>query len=307
MLVLDLGGGKDMRVLVLGGSGMLGHKLWQRCRGRFDTWVSVRGVPERYASMGLFDCDRVLGGVDATNWRSVVSALDSVQPEVVVNCVGIVKQLPAAKDPVLSIGVNSLLPHRLAQWAKGTGARLVHISTDCVFSGRKGMYLESDASDADDLYGRTKLLGEVTAPGCLTLRTSMIGRELGGAHGLVEWFLAQAGTAVQGYTRAVFSGLTTLALADAISDVIARHPDLTGLYHVAAQPVDKRQLLCMLRDSYDLSIDIIPDAEVSCDRSLNGDRFRTATGFVAPSWPDMVAAMAADPTPYNEWRQASAS
>jgi dTDP-4-dehydrorhamnose reductase len=214
------------KVLILGGSGMLGHKAWQTLAPRFDTFATFRGAAEAYTSLGIFDEARVVGGVNACQFETVARAFASVRPQVVVNCIGIVKQEAAAKDPIVNITVNSLFPHRLAELCDGIGARLIHISTDCVFSGEKGNYSEADAPDATDLYGRTKILGEVTAGDCLTIRTSMIGRELSSAHGLFEWFWSHAGQRVRGFKRAVFSGFTTGALANIIGNVIGSHQTL---------------------------------------------------------------------------------
>lgn len=292
-----------MNVLILGGRGMLGHKVWQVCRDRFDCWATVRadGVPA--AQRETFPPDRTVTSVDASDLASIERALDAVRPDVVVNCIGVVKQLDAAADPVVSIGINALFPHQLARMAAARGARLVHISTDCVFSGRTGGYGEDDAADADDLYGRSKRLGEVTGPGALTLRTSIVGRELSGAHGLVEWFLGHRGGRVKGFTRAWFSGLTTAALAEVLARVIERHRDLTGLYHVAGDRIDKHALLGLVNGAFEARVSITPDDGLVIDRSLNATRFREATGWTPSPWPDMVAALAADPTPYDEWRQ----
>lgn len=296
-----------MRVLILGISGMLGHKLWQACGDRFETWGTVRSGYDKYARFRLFDPGRILGGVDASDFGTVVRAIETVQPDVVVNAIGIVKQLPSAQDPIASIEVNSLFPHRLARFCQARGARLIHISTDCVFSGRKGMYKEENQPDAGDLYGRSKLLGEITGTNCLTLRTSLVGRELETSHGLVEWFLGNRGGTVQGYTNAIFSGFPTLILAGIIANVIEHHPGLSGLYHVSSDPISKYQLLCMLRDAYHIPVDIEPFPNVSLDRSLDSSRFRAGTGYQPPSWQDMVRAMADDPTPYNAWRDSSVS
>lgn len=292
-----------MTVLVLGGSGMLGHRLWQTLDGRFDTYATVRKPLDRPAGLGMPGRGRMIAGVAAEDFGTVSKAVESVRPQVLVNCIGIVKQAEAAGDPVASISVNALFPQRLARECRERGIRLIHISTDCVFSGRKGGYTESDPPDPGDLYGRTKLLGEVEGTGCLTLRTSMIGRELDTSFGLVEWFLGQEGKAVSGYRRAIFSGFTTIALAEVISAIISGHPGLHGLYHVASEPISKFDLLSLIREVYGLHIEIQPDESVVCDRSLNGDRFRRATGLVAPGWPEMIRQMHSDRTPYSELRR----
>lgn len=296
-----------MRVLILGGAGMLGHKLWQAYRNRFDTWATVRGSFREYARYNLFNNQRLLEGVDVFDFDTVVKALASVRPDVVINCIGIVKQVPAAKDPIISLTVNSLFPHKLANLCQAAGARLIHISTDCVFSGRKGMYTEDDVADAEDLYGRSKFLGEVGGPGCLTLRTSIIGRELQSTNGLVEWFLSNQGGRVRGYTRAIYSGFTTLALAEIIANIIEHYPELSGIYHVSSEPINKHDLLCLLRDAFRMQVVIEPYPEVCIDRSLDSSRFRAATNFTPPPWPDMIRAMVEDPTPYDEWRASNGS
>lgn len=291
------------KTLILGGSGMLGHKLWQTLSRRFDTCATFRGSPDFEAPGGLFDPARSLGGVSAHDFDSVVRALAAARPEVVVNCVGIVKQDAAAKDPYQSIAVNALFPHRLAQACAVARARLIHVSTDCVFTGRRGNYKETDAADAEDIYGRTKWLGEVDDEHCLTIRTSMIGRELRGAHGLVEWFLSQRGKSVRGFKRAVFSGFTTEALASIIGDVIADQKHLRGVWHVAAEPINKFDLLTLVKDAFKLDIEIEPDETFVCDRSLDGSRFSRETSFAPPAWGEMIERMARDATPYEEIRK----
>lgn len=292
-----------MKVLVLGGSGMLGHKMWQACAPRFDTYLTLRGEFAAYARLGLFDESRTVSGVSIENFESVKRALAMVHPDVVINCIGIVKQDAAARDAVPSITVNSLFPHLLALSCREEGARLIHLSTDCVFSGRKGHYVESDLADAGDLYGRSKLLGEVGYENCLTIRTSMIGRELKGAHGLIQWFLSEKGKQVRGFRRAVFSGFTTTALSEVICDIIVGHAGLQGLYHVSADPITKFDLLSLVKEVYGLPIEIEPDETFVCDRSLDSARFRAITGFVPRSWAEMITEMLKDPTPYEDLRK----
>ncbi|MDQ4023895.1 MAG: SDR family oxidoreductase [Actinomycetota bacterium] len=361
----------DPRVLVLGGSGMLGHKLWQVLDERLEAHVTVRGDDATAAAGGLLDPARTLTGVSAERLETVERAVAAVRPDAVVNCIGIVKQLRAAHDPIASISVNSLFPHRLAELCGAAGARLIQISTDCVFSGRSGGYTEADIPDPVDLYGRSKLLGEVADGDCLTIRTSIIGRELSGASGLLEWFLAQEGSvrgfrraifsgrrggyvesdvpdpvdlygrskllgevddgasltirtsiigrelsgvsgllewflaqegSVRGFRRAIFSGLTTRALARVLAAVVCEHRSLTGVFHVASQPISKFDLLCSVKKAYALSVDIVADEEVVIDRSLDGSAFERETGLRVPSWADMVAELVADETPYERLR-----
>ena len=275
---------------------MLGHKVWQVLSKKFSTWFTVRAVPEAAIKAGILDPKWLIGNVDGVNVESVIQAIAALRPDVVVNAIGVIKQSAMVNDAVTAITINSLLPHQLAEACHSHGARLIHISTDCVFSGRKGRYVEADDADPGDLYGRSKLLGEVTASDCLTLRTSIIGPELNTCRGLLEWFLSNRGKTVHGYTEAIFSGFPTVIFANILADIIANQPTLRGLYHVSADPINKYDLLCLLREAYEISVQIEPVSDVRIDRSLDSRRFRLATGFVPSSWGEMVACMAADRT-----------
>ena len=288
--------------MILGGAGMLGHKLVQVFAGEFDTWTTVRGSAASFAPYGLIHPDRVIQGVDALNFDSLTAVIERFRPQAVVNCIGIIKQLPTASDPVLNLTINSLLPHRLQRACHAAGARLIHFSTDCVFSGRKGGYTEDDPSDALDLYGRTKFLGETSGDGAVTIRSSVIGRELNTTSGLVEWFLAQRGRVVQGYTRAIYSGFTTRMMARIVRSILLDHPALYGTVQVSSAPISKYDLLGLLREAYGVAVDIVPDETVQMDRTLDSSRFRALTAFVPPAWPAMIGEMASDATPYEQWR-----
>ncbi len=288
-----------MKVLIVGGAGMLGHMLWQRLRRRFDVFVTVRYPASYYRKFNLFDPERLMGGVDVRMYEDVLGALAWSQPDVVINAVGIIKQLKESDDPLLSLEINALLPHRLALACRACGARFIHISTDCVFSGKAGSYTEQSISDATDLYGRTKYLGEVHGQWALTLRTSIIGRELETCLGLIEWFFTQKGGRCRGFSRAIFSGLTTLALADLLVDIIIDHPTLNGLYHVSSDPISKYDLLRLVNDVYQLGVTIEKDDEFVCDRSLDSTRFRKATGWRPEAWKTMIVEMNRDSMPYR--------
>ena len=288
-----------MKILVLGATGMLGHKLMQVLSRSYDVFGTVRGKAMNYKSHPVFGRFNLCGDTHAEDIDSIIKALAEVRPDVVVNCIGIIKQHPMSSDPLHSITINSLFPHRLYRLCKTSEARLIHISTDCVFSGRKGYYAESDTPDAKDLYGRTKLLGELSEPGSLTIRTSIIGRELKSKYGLVEWFLGNKGGRVEGYTNAIFTGFTSLTLANIICNIIEAHSDLHGLWHISSDPITKYDLLQFINDELDLHIVIDKNENFRCDRSLNSDRFRNATGFTSPGWEEMIAGMARDPTAYD--------
>ncbi|HEX6050768.1 MAG TPA: SDR family oxidoreductase [Gemmatimonadaceae bacterium] len=292
-----------MRALVLGAGGMLGHRLWRELTDRLETFAAIRRPYRDYAPLNWFDERRVIDRVDATNATDLERALRVARPDVVINAVGLVKQREDAADPVRTIAINALLPHQLAARAALAGARLIHLSTDCVFSGRRGNYSEDDIPDAVDLYGRSKLLGEVDYGGALTIRTSMVGREIGSARGLLEWFLAHRGESVRGFARARFSGLTTLELSRVIAAIATRYPTLEGVWHVAGEQISKLHLLSMVNDTFHLGSSIEADDSFVCDRTLDASRFMNATGYRPPSWSAMVAELAADPTPYDAWTE----
>ncbi len=282
---------------------MLGHKLSQIYSNRFETWVTTHSAGTDIAKLGICDSKRLLNGVDALRFDTVTRAVRDAHPDVILNCIGIIKQSPHIQDVVETIELNSVFPHKLALLCQAAHARLIHISTDCVFSGRKGMYTENDISDAEDLYGRTKFLGEVQSSGCLTLRTSIIGRELNSTYGFLEWFLSQRKGRVKGYMGAIYSGFTTQTLAVIIEDLLLNHPSIEGLYNVSSEPITKYELLRLLKQAYKKGTTIDVDEQVRVDRSLDSTRFRADTGFSPKTWPEMITKMANDSTPYEEWRR----
>jgi dTDP-4-dehydrorhamnose reductase len=281
-----------MKVLILGASGMLGSATFREfsADARYETWGTLRSsaLREHFSPESR---TQLITGVDATDQDALVSLLSRVRPDAVINCVGVIKQASTAKDPLVTLPLNSMLPHRLAHLCGLAGARLVHISTDCVFSGKKGMYVESDLSDAEDLYGKSKYMGELhDFPHAITLRTSIIGHELGTNLALVDWFLSQTGT-VKGFTKAIFSGLPTVELAQVIKDLVLPKPGPSGLYHVSVDPIDKFQLLSLVAKVYGKQINIEPDDKLHIDRSLDSSRFRAAFNYQPPSWDRLITKM----------------
>jgi len=281
-----------MRVLVLGGDGMLGHEMLRQLRPSHDVAVTLRQSADAYAGMPeLADATR-FHGVDVRRPDAVPEVLAAFRPEAVVNAVGLVKQRPDGQSPLPALEVNAVFPHRLALLCRAAEARLVHLGTDCVFSGRRGHYTEADEPDAHDVYGLTKLLGEVDDGTALTLRTSIIGLELKGGTSLVEWFLAQQGQ-VRGFTGAIYTGVTTMELSRLIDRLLSKEPELTGRWHVASTPISKHDLLRDLaRLLHRSDVEVVPDDSFACDRSLDASALREAVGYVAPTWDQMLAELA---------------
>lgn len=279
------------RILVLGASGMLGNAVL-RVFSQSPGYQAIGTVRSEHSGrfLGKELGANLLIGVDVENQDSLIRAFGVVRPDIVINCVGLVKQLAAADDALSAIPINSLLPHRLARLCEVADARLVHMSTDCVFAGTKGMYSESDPPDAKDLYGRSKYLGEVDYSNAITLRTSIIGHELSGARSLIGWFLSQEGC-IKGFKKAIFSGLPTVEIARLIRDYVLPYPDLHGLYHVSAEPINKFDLLSLVAKIYQKDIEILPDDDFAIDRSLDSSLFRKATGFQPKPWRELVQTM----------------
>ena len=281
-----------MRLLILGGSGMLGHQLWRGLHAQHDTWVTLRRPVADFAVHNLFDEAKAIQLDDITDDIALERALGQAKPEAVINCVGLIKQRDEASDEALTLRVNAEFPHRLAKRCGEAGARLIHFSTDCIFAGTKGNYTESDPSDAADLYGQSKHQGEVADAHSVTLRTSVIGHELATNLALLDWFLSQRGQAISGFTKAIYSGFTTLEMARIVDRILTQHTDLSGVWHVASEPISKFGLLELCREKLGWEGVIEPNDEFVCDRSLNADRFNQATGYTPPSWEAMISELA---------------
>ncbi|HQU83940.1 MAG TPA: SDR family oxidoreductase [Pyrinomonadaceae bacterium] len=291
-----------MKILILGGKGMLGHKLVQQLKDKFDVFVTVRNSLTELEKFGFYELPNVFEKIDILDQESIRKIIEEIKPEVIINCVGIIKQLPVSKDVINTLSINSILPHQLAQLSSNYGFRLINISTDCVFKGTKGNYTEQDEADAADLYGKSKNLGEVLQENCLTIRTSIIGRELETEHSLVDWFLSNRGKKVKGFVNAIYTGFPTIILTDIIANLILNQPELQGLYHISSEPINKYDLLHLINEAYDANIEIELFEDFKLDRSLNSDKFRNETGFKPLTWEQMIKIMADDPTPYNIWK-----
>ncbi len=283
-----------MKVLIIGGGGMLGHKLVQIFDKKVDVWATIRNGFEDYKAYKIFNQEKIIENVNVEQIKSIEKVIEKIRPEVVINAVGVIKQIPTAKDVIGTLSINSIFPHQLLELSRKFDFRLICISTDCVFSGKTGNYTETDLPDAHDLYGRSKQLGEIIAENCLTLRTSIVGRELKTAHSLVEWFFTQQGKSVRGFKNAVFSGFPTIILAEILLDIIENYPKLKGLYHVSSEPINKFDLLHLIKSAYQIEIEIELFEDFVIDRSLDSTKFREAIDFKPLDWHQMIERMAED-------------
>jgi dTDP-4-dehydrorhamnose reductase len=280
-----------MKILILGASGMIGSSLYKRLSAEqnFEVHGSVRDLSiHRYFSESLRE--RLVISGDLSLNQSIDSILNKVNPEVVINCAGLTKHKKEADDPEIALPINASMPHQFSSACDDRNIRFIHISSDCVFSGSKGGYVEDDLPDASDLYGRSKALGETIQGNSITLRTSTIGHELNTNYGLLEWFLSQD-KECKGFSKAIFSGLPSVVFAEVIKDFVLPNPDLRGLYHVSTDPINKYDLLQLIAKIYDKKIEIKRDQEFTIDRSLNYQKFKVATGYNPASWPKLIESM----------------
>ncbi|QWD04232.1 SDR family oxidoreductase [Polynucleobacter paneuropaeus] len=281
-----------MKILILGANGLIGHTIFRYLRKMtaFNVYGTIRNSNLR-SYFELSDQEDIFSDIECRNFDSLAPIFSLIKPNIVINCAGITKHKFSSENPLIAIPINSLLPHQLAEYCRLIDARLIHISSDCVFSGHKGGYSEVDSPDALDFYGRSKALGEVDGVNnAITLRTSTIGHELGTSYGLLEWFLSQ-GSSCKGFNRAIFSGLPTIELARVIADYVIPNKDLYGLYNVAGIPITKFELLKILSLEYNKPIDIDLDNDFSIDRSLNSSKFERETGYKPSQWESLVKAM----------------
>ena len=279
-----------MKILILGAYGMLGHTLYYQLSKKHQVSVTCREIrndslAERFISLNN---GNIFVKVMVEDFKSVINAVENCSPDVVINCIGVIKQKKEALSPIPSLKINSIFPHELAEYCLPKGIRVIHFSTDCVFNGRKGNYSEADISDAEDLYGRSKYLGELSYPGTLTIRSSIVGKELGTTMGLFEWFLANRNGSVWGYKNAIYSGFTTLEMANILDKIIIQFPDLSGVYQVASTPINKYDLLSLLNQKMNLNIDIRPEEKFFCDRSLLSTKFNQIVDYQPPTWDEML-------------------
>ena len=292
-----------MKVMILGANGMLGHKLYETLMRTTDVMGTIKGNFSEIEKYGFYTESHILPKINVLDIATITAVIKQNKPDVLLNCVGIIKQLKETKDVMLNIQINSLLPHQLFQMCHSTGIRFIHISTDCVFSGNKGGYKEDDTSDAEDIYGKTKYLGEVNEDGALTIRTSIVGRELSSSNGLGEWLISNKGGEVRGFTNAIFTGFPTIHFANIINDIIINYPHLSGLYHVSSEPISKYKLLTMINDQMNLNINVLKYQDRYCDRSLDSSLFRNITHFKPLTWEQMIVEFTKDASQNKKWRE----
>lgn len=280
-----------MNILILGANGLVGNEIFRYLS--FNSEWNIFGAVRSDSYISLYpdhSKKNILIFSDFLNDDSLSDFLKLSNPDIVINAVGVTKHRPDSENILKMVPINALFPHRLDYICKSLSIRLIHIGTDCVFSGDKGNYLESDLSDARDLYGKSKALGDLYNPGPVTLRTSFIGHEMNSKLGLVEWFLSQKGVC-KGYSKAIFSGFPASYFALILQKYIIPNKNIRGLFHIASEPITKFDLLNIIANVYKIDIKIEKDDLLTINRSLNADLFNKLTGFVPPKWPELIKFM----------------
>lgn len=279
-----------MRILILGGNGMIGHKMYQIIsKFNEDTWVTLRNDLSTYTFSGIYKYERVIDNINLLDFKNLLSKLNEIKPDIILNSCGVTIRRGVEKIKSNSILINSALPHLLNEWVSSNNKRLIHFSTDCVFSGRKGDYLDNDIKDAYDLYGSTKSLGEIIDSNfAITLRGSMIGRELENKTELFEWFLKQSNKNIKGFSKVIYSGITTVKMAEIVLRIINYYPNLTGIYNISSKPISKFDLLKLCNEHFGINAIIEMDNSYSSNKNLISDKFFNEIGIEQPNWVGLI-------------------
>ena len=282
-----------MKIVILGSNGLLGNTITKYFFEKADHQTIA--VLRNYSKIKLFNekyHQNFLVIENILDYIETKKKLEIIRPDILINCIGITNKEKINKPYQIEkfININSLFPHRIQRICCELGTRLIHLSTDCIFSGSKGFYSENDNPDPTDIYGRSKLLGELDYENTLTIRKSVIGHELVSRKGLLEWFLHQ-NISVEGYKDVIFSGLTVLELAKLIDKYILPRSDLKGILNISGESISKFDLLKIISDVYHKSIEIIPNESIKINRTLNSSKFYKLTGYKPNSWPVLIKSM----------------
>jgi dTDP-4-dehydrorhamnose reductase len=285
-----------MKILILGGNGMIGHKMYQFIANKYvETWVTLRKDFASYEYNSIYDKTKVIDNFDLSNFENINEELNKLMPNVIINASGITIRRGVETCISNTVKINSALPHFLNEWVIKNNKRLIHFSTDCVFSGHKGDYLENDISDAYDIYGQSKALGEVNnSSNTLTLRGSMIGRELENKTELLEWFLLQTNESILGYSKVIYSGITTIKMAEIVLVLLEKFPMLSGVFNVSSVPLSKFELLNLFEKEFKIGSNIISDDSKVSNKNLLSDKFFSSTNISIPNWNNMIIQLRED-------------
>ena len=290
-----------MKILILGGNGMIGHKMYQTIsKIHKDTWVTLRKSLTSYSYSEIYNPAKVIDNIDLINFQTISNQLNKINPDIVVNACGITIRRGIETLKSNSIILNSALPHFLNEWVTSNNKRLIHFSTDCVFTGAKGDYLDNDNKDACDLYGSTKSMGEVIdSKYAITLRGSMIGSELENKTELFEWFLKQKNKKIKGFNKVIYSGVTTTKMAEIVLKLIDQFPNLSGVYNISSKPISKFELLKLWNKLFDIDANIEIDNSYTSNKNLISDNFYRTISMEQPDWVELSSQLNIDNLLHN--------
>lgn len=280
-----------LKIFVLGSTGMLGHALCDALieRKEYEVYSFGRRTLKEFGLNSHEKIKEFILDVNSEWENEFINIINNVRPDFIINCIGVVKQLVFENELQNSININSIFVQKLDKIVNNSErTNLIHLSTDCVFSGNKGSYIENDIVDPVDIYGITKALGEIkNSKRTLTIRTSIIGREIDRKIGLLEWLLSQNDNVIKGYDKFIFSGLTTYSLSNVIIDTILEN-FIPGLMHISSEPISKYDLLNKIKSEFKLAVKINKSNEPICDRSLDSTYFKNLYNYRILSWDEMI-------------------
>jgi len=284
-----------MRVIILGTSGLIGHKLLQELSTDLEVFGTLHYSKKHYGDISLFSGPNIIENIDASNFELLKGVLLAINPDVILNCIGITKRKINTNNIIETLNINSVFPHKLADWAKINQKRVLHFSTDCVFDGRVGNYTEVSITTAEDIYGKSKALGEINYNHCLTIRSSFIGQELFDKTELLDWFLTQNGKQIKGFKNTLYSGVSTIFMANVVKKIIMNFPNLSGLYQLAPdKPISKYDLLLIAKETFNIDVEIIPDYENVHRPTLDASKLKRKINLTVPSWETMMRELASN-------------
>jgi len=273
-----------MRILILGIDGMIGHKIAQSLSQDYEVIGSTR-KDVNHQKIGLNNCllykkDFIIDDQNVF--------FNKISPDVIINCIGITTRRGISRNMSNTDFINSRFPHKISEWVSIKNRRLIHFSTDCVFSGKKGDYLDDDKPDANDIYGMSKAKGEIDNNSSLTLRCSMIGREIYNHTELFEWLYSMKNKDIEGYANVIYSGVTTFWMGDVIKKILKNNISLSGIYNISSEPISKYHLLLKLSDAFKLNVNVSANLNIKSNKVLNSKKFAEITGIIPPNWDDLI-------------------
>ena len=279
-----------MKIFITGIDGMIGHKIAQSL-SKEHTIIGSSRKNIKSEDLGINDCELITHDFLKDD---ILEILDKINPEIIVNCAGITIRRGINDNYDNTILLNSNLPHIIDDWTERNQSKLIHFSSDCVFSGKKGNYLDESIPDATDLYGLSKSRGEVKSKNTLTIRCSIIGREIFNHTELFEWIYSMRGKQIKGYNNVLYSGVTSIWMGRVLKKILKYHTELSGIYNISSEPITKYSLLNLINEHFKLGIEISRDNKIKSNKVLISKKFTEITDINPPNWDDLMTELKED-------------